>query len=50
MANNLKCGVWAKKLSEEFNKIGLGYIWHDPEENCVVCYVKKHKERCNGVE
>jgi hypothetical protein len=23
----------ARELSEELNKRGMGYIWHDPKEN-----------------
>jgi hypothetical protein len=33
--NNLKFGSWAKKLSEELDKIGLGYIWQHPQQNGV---------------
>lgn len=33
--HNLKFGSWEKKLSEELNKIQLGYIWQDPKENSV---------------
>jgi hypothetical protein len=36
--------IWklGKKLSEELNKTGLGYIWHDPKENSVdrLCKMK----------
>jgi hypothetical protein len=27
MADNVAFERWAKKLREEFDKIGLGYIW-----------------------
>jgi hypothetical protein len=27
--------MMAQKLGEELNKRGLGYIWHDPNENSV---------------
>jgi hypothetical protein len=50
MANNLKFGSWAKKLSDELNKIGLEYIWQDPKENSVSRICKQIKERCNDIE
>jgi alpha-glucosidase (family GH31 glycosyl hydrolase) len=36
----LEFGIWAKKVREELNKIGLGYIWHDSKENSVSRIVK----------
>jgi hypothetical protein len=37
--NNLEFGSWAKKVSEQLSKIGLGYIWQDLKENnvCKIC-------------
>jgi hypothetical protein len=39
---DLKCRSWAKKLSEDLNKIGLGYIWYDPKVNCMSRIYKKN--------
>jgi hypothetical protein len=36
-------------LSEEFNKIGLGYIWQDPKDNSMSRMYEKIKERCSAV-
>jgi hypothetical protein len=50
---NKQIKIWKlgkKKLSEELNKIGLGYIWHDPKENSVSRTCKQIKERCNDTE
>jgi hypothetical protein len=46
----LKFGSWAIKLSEELDKIGLVYIWQDPQENSVSRTCTKMKERRNDVE
>jgi hypothetical protein len=35
MTDNLKFGIWAKELREQLDKIGLKYIWQDPEKNSV---------------
>jgi hypothetical protein len=40
--NNLEFGSWAKKLSEQLSKIGLGYIWQDLRENIVSVIHKKN--------
>jgi hypothetical protein len=39
--NNLEFGSQAKKLSKQFCKIGLGYIWQDLRENSVRGICKK---------
>jgi hypothetical protein len=44
--NNLKFGSWAKKLREELDKIGLGYIWQYPQDNSVSRTCKIIKESC----
>jgi hypothetical protein len=31
--NNLEFDSWARKLSEQLSKIGLGYIWQDLRVN-----------------
>jgi hypothetical protein len=38
-----KIGSWAKKLREELDRIALGYIWQDPQENGLsrTCKIKK---------
>jgi hypothetical protein len=28
---NLKIGGWAKRVKDELDKLGLGYIWQDPQ-------------------
>jgi hypothetical protein len=38
-----------KELSEELNKRGLGYIWHDPKEKSMG-RMDKFKERCSDAE
>jgi hypothetical protein len=40
--NNLEFESWAKKLSEQLSKIGLGYIWQDLQENSVSEICKKN--------
>jgi hypothetical protein len=50
MAYNIKFGSWAKKLSEELNKIGLAYIWHDPKKNSVDRICKNITEICSDIE
>jgi hypothetical protein len=37
-------------LSEDLNKIGLGYIWEDPKENSASRICKRIKERCNNIQ
>jgi hypothetical protein len=41
---------WAKKLSKQLSKLGLGYIWQDLRVNTVSGICKKIKERCNDIE
>jgi hypothetical protein len=48
--NNLEFGSWAKKLSEQLSKIGLGYIWHDLRVNTECVIYKQIKERCIDIE
>jgi hypothetical protein len=48
--NNLEFDSWARKLSEQLSKIGLGYIWQDLRVNTVSGICKKIKERCNDIE
>jgi hypothetical protein len=43
MANNLMLASWEIKLSEELNKIKLGYIWHDSKENSIGYAKNKRK-------
>jgi hypothetical protein len=45
----LKVDSWAKKLKEEFEKIGLAYIWQNQTEiNVNMCKIVR--ERCNDIE
>jgi len=32
MTGNLEFGSWAKELSEKVDKLGLGFMWHKPQE------------------
>jgi hypothetical protein len=48
--NNLEFDSWARKLSEQLSKIGLGHIWQDLRVNTVSGICKKFKERCNDIE
>jgi hypothetical protein len=50
LASNLKFGSWGKKLKEELNKIGLGYIWYDPKENIVGRIFERTKEMCIDIK
>jgi hypothetical protein len=45
----LKSESWTRKLREELDKIGLGYIWQDPQENSVSRAYKIIKERCSDI-
>jgi hypothetical protein len=47
---NFEFDSWARKLSEQLSKIGLGYIWQDVRVNTMVEFVNKIKERCNDIE
>ncbi|KDR23460.1 hypothetical protein L798_08662 [Zootermopsis nevadensis] len=47
---NLKIGGWAKGLKEELDKLGLGYIWQDPQGRSVGRTCEILKERCNAIE
>jgi hypothetical protein len=49
--NNFEFDSWARKLSEQLSKIGLGYIWQDFRVNTVSGNCKKKKkERCNDIK
>jgi hypothetical protein len=39
--NILKFVSWTKKLSEELDGTGMGYIWQDPQQNSVIRILKK---------
>ncbi|KDR17814.1 hypothetical protein L798_08243 [Zootermopsis nevadensis] len=47
---NLKIGGWAKGVKEELDKLGLGYIWQDPQGRSVGRTWEILKERCNAIE
>ena len=32
MTDHMEFGSWAKELSEQLDKLGLGLMWHKPEE------------------
>jgi hypothetical protein len=47
---NLEFDSWAKKLSEQLSKIGLGYIWQNLRVNTASGICEKIKDRCNDIE
>jgi hypothetical protein len=49
MVDNLKFGSCTMELSEELDKIGLRYIWQDPQVNSVSMAKEIIKEKCSGV-
>jgi hypothetical protein len=48
--NNFEFDSWARKLSKQLSKIGLGCIWQDLRVNTVSGICKKIKKRCNDIE
>jgi hypothetical protein len=48
--NNLEFDSWARKLSKQLSKIGLGYIWQDLRMNTVCGISIEIKERRNDTK
>jgi hypothetical protein len=48
--NNLNAEVWARKLKQQLEKIGLAYIWQNQAESNANKIYKVIRERCDNIK
>jgi hypothetical protein len=47
---NMQIGSWAKNFKEEIERIGLGFIWHNPEGRNKIEICKIIRMRCGNIQ